>query len=90
MIVDIDTARHAANLDRFKWSEAEFCDTPFADDLVLRAMVCQLGTGRWQWSVTSLDGDQGELISIGTASSAVAAQRMAMDEVTKCIGNPLA
>jgi hypothetical protein len=89
MIVDIDTARRAANLDSLEWSAAQVCDTPFAGGLTLRAMVCRLATGNWQWSVISLAGDQGELISNGTTNSAAAAQRMAMDEVAKCLGDPL-
>jgi hypothetical protein len=88
MIVDIDNPPHADSLDRSEWSAAEFRDTPFADDLTLRALVCRLQIGTWQWSVLSLDGDRGELISIGTANSAAAAQRMAMSEVAKCLDTP--
>jgi hypothetical protein len=52
------------------WSAAEFLDMPYADGLLLRALVCRSAPGKWRWSVMSIDGDRGgELIGFGTGSS---------------------
>jgi hypothetical protein len=84
-----ETARVAEfNLPR--WSAAEFLDTPYADGLVLRALICRLGAGKWQWSILSIDGDRdGELISIGTENTVAEARCTAASELDKCIRNPL-
>jgi hypothetical protein len=72
-----------------EWSAAEILDMPFSDDLLLRALVCEMDGGMWQWSVSSLDGAQGELISAGEEKSAAAARRMATSEIAKCLEGPL-
>jgi hypothetical protein len=79
-----------AGLDLASWSAAEFLDTPLDGDLTLRALVCRLGAGKWQWSISSLDGERGELISIGIKKSADAARQMAIIEIVKCLENALA
>jgi hypothetical protein len=72
------------------WAVAEFLDTPFADGLMLRAVICRLGPGRWQWSILSIADDRGELISLGTAPTITAARQTAAGEIEKCIHDPLA
>jgi hypothetical protein len=89
MIVDLDTASRAVGADLAEWSAAEVLDTLFSDGLTLRALVCRLGAGKWQWSVISLDGDRGELIGIGHEKSLAAARATATAEVAKCLDNPL-
>jgi len=42
-----------------KRSDAEVLDVPTPDGIMLRAVVCQLADGKWQWSVIALDGDRG-------------------------------
>ena len=76
-------------LDLSRWSAAEILDTPLADESLLRATVCRLGAGEWQWSVSSLDGDRGELISSGVERNAAAARMMASAEIAKCIESAL-
>jgi hypothetical protein len=78
-----------AGLDFAPWSAAKFLDTPLDGDLTLRALVCRLRAGKWQWSVSSLEGERGELISIGIEKSADAARRMATTEIVKCLENAL-
>ena len=89
MIVDLDISSRSVAADLAEWSAAEVLDTPFSDGLMLRALVCRLGAGKWQWSITSLDGDRGELIGIGLEKSLAAARAMATMEITKCLDNPL-
>jgi hypothetical protein len=89
MIVDLDTASCAVSANLAEWSAAEVLDTPFSDSLTLRALVCRLGAGKWQWSVISLDGRRGELIGIGLEKSLAAARATATAEVAKCLDNPL-
>jgi hypothetical protein len=73
-----------------RWSTAEFRDEPCPDGFTLRALVCQLEDGAWQWSVSSLDGeDRGELISSGCAKSVTAARRQAAAEIVKCLQSPI-
>jgi hypothetical protein len=67
------------------WSAAEFLDMPLADGNILRALVCRLGAGRWQWSISSMHADSGELISIGVENSVAAARRVAASEIEKCL-----
>jgi hypothetical protein len=71
------------------WTVAEFLDTPYADGLMLRAVICRLGPGRWQWSVMSIEDDRGEVISLGTEASIGAARRTAAGEIEKCIQDAL-
>jgi hypothetical protein len=47
-----------------------------------------LGTGKWQWSISVLDGERSELISSGIDRSGPAARQMATDEIAKCLENP--
>jgi len=89
MILDIEQPRRAIDLALPQWSAAEVLDTAFADNLTLRALVCRLAAGRWQWSILSIDGEHGELISIGVAPSLSAARIAATSEITKCVENAL-
>jgi hypothetical protein len=89
MIVDIAYQPRAAALDHADWSKAEVLDTPVSGQLVLRAVVCRLPSGTWQWSISSQEGQRGELISSGAETTAAAARQAAMDEITKCIEDPL-
>jgi hypothetical protein len=69
------------------WSAAEFLDMPLAEGVILRALVCRLGAGRWQWSINSLHADSGELISVGIESNIADARLMAASEIEKCLDN---
>jgi hypothetical protein len=89
MILDLEQPQRAMHLALPQWSAAEVLDTPLPDNLTLRALVCRLAAGRWQWSILSFDGDCGELISIGIATSLKAAQMAATSEITKCVENAL-
>jgi hypothetical protein len=86
----VETARHAAiDDDLSDWSVAEFLDTPLADGLILRALVCRLGAGKWQWSISSMGVGIGELISMGVESSAAGARLTAASEIEKCLDNAI-
>ena len=85
MIFDVEQSSRPAELNLPEWLAAEFLDTPLANDLVLRALVCRLGAGKWQWSICSLSGESGELISIGVEKTAAAARLMATSELAKCL-----
>jgi hypothetical protein len=89
MIIDLDMSSRSVAADLAEWSAAEVLDTPFSDDVTLRALVCRLGAGKWQWSITSLDGDRGELIGIGLEKSLAAARATATVEIAKCLDNPI-
>lgn len=84
-MLDVAAPARADDLPLPEWSAAEVLDAPFADDQMLRAIVCRLGAHRWQWSVSSLDRDRGELISLGIEKTAAAARRTATDEIAKCL-----
>jgi hypothetical protein len=73
-----------------QWSAAEFLDVPYADGLLLRALICRLSAGKWQWSIMSIDGDDGELISLGVEKTVVEARHTAAGELDKCIHDPFA
>jgi hypothetical protein len=90
MIVDI--APHAATEVEFpEWSAAEFLDTPLADGLVLRALICRLGARKWQWSISSLRGDDsGELICAGLEKTSAAARETIASELMKCLDDAIA
>ena len=90
MIVDLDHPTRLAEPELHEWVSAEILDAPVSDDLVLRALVCRLAVGSWQWSILSLDGDSGALISAGVEKNAAAARRRAISEIAKCLENPLA
>jgi hypothetical protein len=89
MIVDLEMLPHAVDTDPVEWSAAEVFDTPSSDGHTLRALVCRLGAGKWQWSVSSLDSDRGELISTGLEKSLAAARATATAEIAKCLDDPL-
>ena len=89
MIIDLENPSRTAGVDLPEWSTAEVLDTPLSDSLKLRALICRLGAGKWQWSVSSIEGDRGELISSGIEKSATDARVMAMSEITKCVENAL-
>jgi hypothetical protein len=72
-----------------EWSAAEILEVPLADELVLRAVVCRMESGEWQWTVGSRGRDQGELISAGVENSPVAARSMAATEIAKCLESAL-
>jgi hypothetical protein len=72
------------------WAAAEFLDTPYADGLMLRAVICRLAARRWQWMVISIAEDRGELICLGTAATVDTARRTAAAEIEKCIQDPFA
>jgi len=88
MIVDLD-AETVAEHRLAEWSTAEILDTPLDDASLLRALVCRLETGRWQWSISSLDAHRTELISTGVESNAAAARTMARSEIAKCLESAL-
>ena len=70
------------------WSAAEFLDTAYENGLMLRAVICRLGPGQWQWSVMTLANDRGELISTGMERSIANARQTAASEIEKCIQDP--
>jgi hypothetical protein len=88
--MNIVEAVRATEFSLPQWSAAEFLDMPHADGLILRALICRLGAGKWQWSIVSIEGDRGELISIGTEKSVEKARSTAAAELDKCIRDPLA
>lgn len=67
------------------WSEAQIFDTRLTPDLTIRALVCRLPDGCWQWCLNSIDGESGAIIALGVAESAAAARRTAADEIAKCL-----
>jgi hypothetical protein len=73
-----------------QWRAAEFLDVPYADDVVIRGLICRLPEGRkWQWSVIVLDSGRAELVDAGTEKSLAAARQTAASEIEKCISSPL-
>jgi hypothetical protein len=89
MILDIEQPSRAMHLALPQWSAAEVLDTFLSSNLTLRALVCRLAAARWQWSILSIDGERGELISVGVAPSLTAARGAAATEITKCVENAL-
>ena len=89
MILEVAEPLRSSELAFRVWSEAEILDTPTTVGLTLRALVCRLTPGQWQWSVSSINHDHGELISIGVERSAAAARQTATDEITKCLDSPI-
>ena len=86
MIADVIRAVQVPHqLDLSEWSTAEFLDVQLSDGLVLRALVCQLGAGEWQWTISSIEGDRGDLICAGKEQSAISARLMARSELAKCL-----
>lgn len=88
--MDVREATETTTFTLPLWSAAEFLDMPYVDGLVLRALVCRLAPGTWQWSVMSLEaGRRGELIGIGTEGSLAEARATAASELDKCMRDPL-
>jgi hypothetical protein len=91
MAVDVISAVQAPQLDLPEWSASEFLDVQLSDGLVLRVLVCRLEAGKWQWTISTIDGDRGDLICTGTEQSAIGAHLMATTELAKCLEDgPLA
>ena len=89
-MLDVADPVRADDLSLPEWTAAEVLDTPLPDHQTLRALVCRLGANRWQWSLSSLDGDErGELISAGVEQTAAAARQMATAEIAKCLESAL-
>jgi len=84
-MLDVADPARADDLSLPEWSAAEMLDAQLADEQMLRAIVCRLGAHRWQWTVSSLDRDRGELISVGIERTAAAARHTATVEITKCL-----
>jgi hypothetical protein len=87
--MNISEATETTTFTLPRWSAAEFLDMPYTDGLMLRALICRLTPGKWQWSVMSIDGDRGELIGSGTAGSLADARATAASELDKCMRDPL-
>ena len=85
MIVDIEQSPSLAQFQLPKWAAAEVLDTRLTDNLTLRALVCRLAAARWQWSVMSLEGDHGALITAGVSASLNAAREAVATEIAKCV-----
>jgi len=92
--IQIEAARHyrphswrtpRRGSSRGAWSDAEFFDEHLPDGLVLRALVCLLEGGEWQWTLTVLGEGKGEMISTGTERTATKARRTAAAEIGKCL-----
>ncbi len=73
-----------------RWSTAEFIDHNLPGGLTLRALVCPLASGEWQWSISSLDGTRGELICTGIERSSADARLTAVAEIAKCLTDAMA
>jgi len=89
MIVDLEMSPRSVYTDPVEWLAAEVLDTPSSDGRMLRALVCRLAAGKWQWSISSLDSDRGELISTGLEESLASARATATAEIGKCLDSPL-
>ena len=88
--MDVKEATQITAFNLPQWSPAEFLDMPYVDGLVLRALICRLAPGKWQWSVMSIDGGRGgELIGLGTEGSLAQARATAASELDKCMRDPL-
>ncbi len=92
MAMTADEAPRAALMSRPEpdpcpvWSTAQFLDRHLAGGLTLRALVYPTEDGKWEWTVSSLDGpSRGELISTGVEHCAAAARATAASEITKCV-----
>ena len=87
--MDVHEAVSTAAFGLPLWSAAEFLDTPLADGLVLRAVICRLAPGRRHWIIMSIDaGRGGEVISRGTERTVDDARRLAAAEADKCLRDP--
>ena len=72
------------------WSAAEYLDMPFVDGTILRALICRLGAGKWQWTILSIDGENGDVIGIGATKTVAEARLTAASELDKCTRDPFA
>jgi hypothetical protein len=90
VIIDVDyLVPSAIKSPLLLWSAAEFTEWRLPDGLTLRAVVCRTAADRWQWSISSLAQDRGELICSGVEKSNTAARDAAASEITKCLENPM-
>ena len=89
MILDLEKPSYAPSLDLHRWAAAEVLDTPMPDGLTIRALVCRLGPAKWQWTITSMDRGEGELICAGIEKSVLDARLIATAEVAKCLESPI-
>jgi hypothetical protein len=87
---DVANSPGADGFDLCDWSAATVLDAPLVDDQSLRAVVLRLADHQWQWSLSSIEGESGALISTGVERTADAARRRAASEITKCLENALA
>ena len=88
--MSVSAAAEVAIFTLPQWSAAEFLDMQ-VDGAVLRALICRLSGGKWQWSILSLEGEnEGRLICAGTERSISAARLTAASELDKCIREPFA
>jgi hypothetical protein len=89
--MNVNEIATTAEFDLPQWAAAEFLDTPYADGLLLRAVICRLGAGKWQWSIMSISPEgEGELITVGTEKTVERARQTAGSELDKCIRSPFA
>jgi hypothetical protein len=89
----VDTIPYVAGTtadDLGEWLPAELQDLPLGDGSILRALICRLGAGKWQWSISSLDGESGELICTGVERTSARARQTVASELTKCLENAIA
>lgn len=89
-MLDLATPARADNTGLHRWCDAEVFDSPLPHDQTLRAVVLPLGAHKWQWSLSSFEGDRGELISTGVEKTAAAAREAATAEIAKCLEDALA
>ena len=89
-MLDVANSTGANGLDLPDWSAATVLDAPLPDDQTLRAVVLRLGDHQWQWSLSSIEGESGALISTGVERTADAARRRAATEITKCLEDAIA
>ena len=89
MIIDLERRPQTTGMSLPEWAAAEVLDTPLADDSLLRAVICRLAAGKWQWSILSIEAERGALISSGVEKSIAAARQAATCEIAKCIEDPL-
>jgi hypothetical protein len=88
--ISVVETRQRAGFTLPTWEAAEFLDIPYADGVMLRAVICRLSPGKWQATIISLSGDGGEVISVNVAATPADAREIAATELDKCIHDPFA
>jgi len=74
-LIPPSSAARAIEADLSEWSgPAEFIDAR-SPIVSCCARWCRLGAGRWQWSISSLGGDSGELICAASRAASAGARR---------------